>query len=168
MTPLPASEASRAISLVYATLGKTESVTGTSSAMNARSVSIHWPQSSTMSASFTPLGFTVGVAVGESAGAGDGDATGVALSDGNGVGDATGSGATVATRYGVGEGTLATMRWNDRGCGCGLGRSSCQPAKTAKIMSKLSASPVPVREPDRREDRLGTGQSFRQSRISPS
>jgi|SRR5580698_3254225 hypothetical protein len=168
MTPLPASDASRAISPVYATLGRTESVTGTSSAMKARSVSIHWPQSSTMSASFTPLGLTVGVAVGESAGPGDDDATDVAIDDGNGVGDATGSGATVATRYGVGEGTLATTRWNGRGRGCRVGRSSCQPAKAAKIMSKVSASPVLVREPERREDRLGTGQSFRQSRISPS
>lgn len=166
MTPLPASDASRAISPVYATLGRTESVTGTSSAMKARSVSIHWPQSSTMSASFTPLGLTVGVAVGESAGAEDGDATGVAIADGNGVGDATG--ATVATRYGVGDGTLATTRWNGWGRECRVGRRSCQPAKAAKIMSKVSASPVPVRELGRREDRLGTGQSFRQSRISPS
>ena len=68
------------MTFVYGTSGKTESVNGIPKATNPRSVAIHWPQSSTISASCGPFGLTAGVDVGEAVGAAVGNdvATGVA------------------------------------------------------------------------------------------
>jgi hypothetical protein len=87
MTPFPASDASVAMTFVYGTSGKTESVNGIPNATNPRSVAIHWPQSSTINASCGPFGLTAVDDVGDDVG----DAVGAAVGNGVATGVATGA-----------------------------------------------------------------------------
>src|SRR5579872_5654062 len=115
------------------------------SARKPRSVSIHWPQSSTMSASFTPLAFAAGVGNGDALG--DGTA-GALVGDGGAVAGGADSGG--------GGGTVGCATDTTRRCGwCARGRKRFHPAKAARTTSAVSASATPVREPERRADRLG-------------
>src|SRR5580698_8378368 len=112
ITPLPAASASFAMVEVYGTSGNTDIVNGTPSATKPRSVSIHWPQSSTISASFAPEPCTRGTgpaggAVTVSAGVADGSTLGLASALGSAEGStfsvdvATGSGVSVAASAGA-------------------------------------------------------------------